>query len=215
MNTSNTDIALFRDGEVTQPIQNEFVSEWQKVEGTLVKVEKYQGVLMVPSYMGLRNAGRHFIEAVSQMQQDQSDGITIALRSAVDELRRARHDAIRSLVNYCHYKLLLIEEEHSSDQIFSVCPEYFEIRDRMEDVNTRLTEDFQDIHIADKYFQELEDNYLVVLLPIFEKMSHAKNAALDGLKSKELRENRYKKLAIAGFSVGVIGVALAVLAFFI
>lgn len=215
MTASKRDVVLFPGTEVPASIQHKFVEEWRNVEEVLNKLEAYEGVLFVPTYMGLRNSGRHFLEAISKLAAGERADVQIALSRAVDELTRARHDALRSLINYCHYKLLLIEEQYDTDRIFQVCPSYFDLREEIEAVNTRLNEDFKDAKEADTYFVKLESDYLPELLVVFDRMMKAKNAALDGIKKKDQREERYKKLALIGFGVGILGLAVAVAAFFI
>ena len=215
MKDGAVNISLFSRESLPISIQSQFVDEWQRVEATLQTLESYQGVLLVPAYMGLRNSGRHFVDALSRLKDGDRSGTETALGRAVDELRRARHDALRSLVNYCHYKLLLIEERFGTERIFQVCPEYFEIREKIEEVNTRLNEDFIDSEEADKYFLDLEDKYIIKLLEVFERLARAKSAALDGIKEKDEREDWYKKLALAGFGVGLLGVILAVASLFL
>jgi hypothetical protein len=208
-------LSLFSKDELPVSAQRQFVDEWHRVEKTLKALEHYEGVLFVPSYIGLRNSGRHFVDALSKMQSSDRVGAEASLGRAVEELRRSRHDALRALINYCHFKLLLIEENFGTERVFQVCPEYFDIRDRIEDVNTRLNEDFPDFTSADAYFNDLEESYLPRLLLVFERTVRAKTAALDAIKEKDQRENRYKTLALVGFGVGVVGLVLAVAAFFI
>ncbi|MEO1985142.1 MAG: hypothetical protein ABGX47_00580 [Martelella sp.] len=215
MNDDVRDISLFSNDALPVSVQGQFVNEWQRVETTLRTLESYQGILFVPAYMGLRNSGRHFVGALSNLKSGDRAGAESSLGKAVEELRRARHDARRSLINYCHFKLLLIEENFSTERVYQVCPAYFDIRDKIEEVNTRLNEDFSDSEAADAFFIDLENNYLPNLIEVFERMVRAKSAALDGIKEKDEREDFYKKLAVAGFGVGLVGVILAVVAFFV
>jgi hypothetical protein len=215
MNEHVGSVSLFSNNELSASVQIQFIEEWQNIESILKMLESYQGVLFVPAYMGLRISCGHFVNAISKLKSGDRTEAENSLGKAVDELRRARHDALRSLINYCHFKLLLIEENFGTERIYQVCSEYFEIRDKIEDIQIRINGDFPNSNAANLFFIDLERNYLLKLLEIFERMVRAKSAALDSIKEKDKREEFYKRLAVAGFVVGAIGTILGVVSLFV
>jgi len=215
MSKPSTDMVPLLNSDISPSIQDEFVREWIQTEETFKSLEKFQGVLLVPAYMGLRNSGRYFVQALSELKNGEKELALVALNSSVEELRRSRHDALRAQIDFCHFKLLLIEESYPSERIFQVCPEYFDLNDEMEEVNVKLNSDFGDLREADEYFKKLEKEYLPKLLTVFSKLTTAREVALEDIKRNDMREERYKKLAVAGFAVGVVGLILAVVAFLV
>ena len=214
MTEESTEIAPPPKSNVAVSSQDEFIGEWARTEETLKSLERSQGIVLVPAYIGLRNANRHFVEALNHLQDGSGELAERALGSSVKELRRSRHDALRAQIEFCHYRLLVIEESYPSERIHQVCPEYFDIQDRIEEVTIKLNSDFRDLSETEEYYVELETSYLPKLMNVFDKLTVARTAVLEEIKQTDVREERYKKLAVGGVGVGLAGLAVALVSFF-
>lgn len=215
MNDRSNSIVALSGSDYSVSVQKEFVSEWEKTENALRSLEKFHGILSVPALMGLREFGRHFASALSMVNDGATDEALAEIGKSIDELRRARHDAIRTLVEFCHFELLLIEKSYPSDQIYQVCREYFDISEEMGEVNSRINSDFLSMDEADEYYSSIEKGYVPRLLEVYSQMNTAKSAALDAIKQNSAREEKYKKLAVAGFGVGLVGLLIGIATIFL
>lgn len=192
-----------------------FFEQFSSLDQTLNILESHHGVLLVPSYVGLRKALGCLAQIMQrEVSSDKIKNIDL-VEAATSELLRAKHDALRVVINYSHYKLLLIENRYGSESILQVCPEFYDIREEMDEINEKLSSDFENIAVADDYFKFLESDYIIRLLRVHDRMTKAGAIALNDIKQKNKREENYKLLAIAGFAVGICGLLLAIIPLFV
>lgn len=217
MNANQSNIVLFHDGAIEKTNSSYFFEELERLENELDRTEETHGVLFVPSYIGIRQSYKNFCRAMSLAKLSDSEQANIEIQKATDELIRARHDSIKAFIGFAHFRLLSIEKLYDGDHIFQVCSEYFEIKNKMIEISEKIDLELPRMHLseADKFFVELSNDYIPKLYSVYKKLSLAEDVSLSKKKENSEAEERYRKLSVVGFGVGVIGTALAIVSIFL
>ncbi len=208
-------VILFDSTEVSTATSGDFFGEFEKLDDTLTLIEKYNGIIFMPSYLGIRQSYRLLASAIQLAASGSKCDASNDIVKATQELFRARQDATGAIINYCHYKLLMIDDTYSSEEIFKLCPEYFDVKDEMNEVNVLINSQFENLDVAKTTYNDLSRDYLPKMLNVYSKMVRAENVALSDIKEKSEREEKYKKMAIVGTVVGIAGFLLGIAALFV
>ena len=194
---------------------DELVLSIAQLNERLSLLEKYHGMLHLPSYVGLRKAFSHLAAAVSYAQANDGSAASKEAEKLNRELSVARINAVRATVDYCHYRLLIVERRYPSEMLYKFCADYFNIRDDMDRASELVSKEPMALIALEDDLHWLEQSYLPSLIDVYDQISKAEQAALIPEQANNDREEHFKRIAIAGLIVGVFGLGAAVVSFFV
>lgn len=208
-------LQVFGDADELVEPTSSFVVSVQKLNRTLTMLETLHGVIHVPSYHNIRHAFEHMAEAISLAETKDSESASQRISLVEQSLGHARANAVRATVEYCHYRLLLVEQRFSSEVIYRHCPEYYDLVADLEKANELAGREAESLLESQEDYEWLESVYTPKLVKVYERISRAEEVALVPEQAQLKTEKFYRRLAICGFIVGVLGLVAALTAFLI
>lgn len=189
---------------------DEFVRVMRELEAILDLTEKDFNVVLHAAHLGIRKSIPSVGLAVQAIVSGKSsDEIEPELSSAIKELRYARDSALNSVITISHYILLAHESRYDIKLILELCPEFLEIRERIESIENLITAPVDADGKSDSRFYSLSKEYLPKILSAVAKLNRAEDRVLEPSIKVAISERRLKIIAIAGFFVGVVGLLVS------
>lgn len=191
----------------------EFVEAWEKAEEVLKKVERIKNEVFIPSINELRYAGRRIVQAHSEyknmlqnvddvMGDCQSDHIDTHLTEAIENCRKARHDAIDSAINFVHERLDKIVGAFGLTLVLQAFPEYRDLRILIQDMDRKIVESRGGRVKMDGNYEEMKQNHLDKLVEFSSLLENS--GVIIAQIAFEKKKDFFKVAIVAGSIVGIL-----------
>lgn len=190
-----------------------FAGSVSALNQTLSDLERFHGVIHVPSYYEIRYAFEHLARAFELADSAATDAAASQMNSARRSLELARINAIRATVEFSHYRLLLVRQRYASELIFRHCPEYFELEDDLKRANDLAGLDAPTLLERRSDLLWLEREYVPQLLIVYRKVSSAEEVAFVPEQASLDKESGYRRIAAVSLCIGVLGLLVGLAGF--
>ncbi len=181
----------------------DFANEWNAAERVVKKAELVDGVVIIPSILELRYAGRRFVDALDKIFTGGSQAdIEALLRNAKFDCHRARHDAIDAATSKIAVDIEIMGRKLGYDAILKVHPGFIAFRNTLSEIQERIAEARGARQNREVIYASLEVNEYEDLVKEFKILRNA-----EPMIKSFARKQRLTNFASLG--IGVIGIMIA------
>ena len=171
----------------------EVVSLWNTAERVIKQAEFINRKVCIPSINELRYAGRWIIlvlKAVNAGEEtvDESSTLEDGLSYAKLCCMQAKHDAIDSIVIFCHGKIHLVSDRYGHRVMSMFVKGYMDFLTEIDKVDNLISLSREERHNRSEIYEEIVTKHL----PKLGEFMHAINTA-EGVINEELEKERRSK----------------------
>lgn len=202
---------------------SEFVESWEKAEEVLKKVERIKNEAFLPSINELRYAGRRIVQAHSEhknvlksevgeglMTCGLTDHVDTHITEAIENCRKARHDAIDSAINFVHERLDTIVDSFGIVLVNQSFPEYRKLRGLMRDMDRKIVESRRGRTQMDDMYEEIKREHLDKMVELYCSLEDS-----DEVLRKIISTNRKEFLYTAVLTGVIVGLVCGLFLLFL
>ncbi len=191
---------------------NSVLVEWNRAEEDIKIAEQVANKVVNPSIKELRYAGRRIVEALVKFQNDAPAAEIVALlQDALFDCHRARHDAIDAGTSKIAIDLEIMISKLGYEVILSVHPTFPGLFQDLQKIRARIITSRRDRENRDKIYSVLE----AADFPELVKSYTALRGNEHMMVAMARRRRRSELIGILGALFGAIGIAVAVIMWFV
>ncbi len=181
-----------------------YLKEWMRAEEVLKIAERIKNETFIPSIKELRYASRRVVQADVDLQAGMAseDQVRAHLTEAIENCRKARHDAIDSTINYIHEQLNKVQELAGLAVLCQAFPKYAELRTRIKAVDERIVASRKDRNALDDEYESIKRDHLKDAIDLCHELECSEDVIKD-IQRKQ-RKEFVRGVIVVGFFVGVI-----------
>ena len=189
-----------------QELHDAYLEEWVKTEEVLKKVERTSNEAYMPSIQELRYAGRRVVQGFREHHAGIAlDEIRTHFLEAIENCRKARHDAIDSCIAFVHSEIdALLRNVGKSylDEIHRFFPNYPTLKKEMRSVNERMVRSRKDRSRLDEEYELMAENHLASIVDFYSELEDSKPL----LANYQRRRSRqfWGGVVVVGVVVGIL-----------
>jgi hypothetical protein len=187
---------------------NLYLDSWMRAEEVLKIAERIKNETFIPSIKELRYASRRVVQAHVDFASGKAtdEDIRVHLTEAIENCRKARHDAIDSAINFVHEQLDAVCQSVGLAIISQAFPRYTQLRGKIKAVDARIVSSRKDRHALDDEYETIKRDHLTEVVDLY----HELECSQDVIKSIQRKERN--SLLIGGALLGLIIGSLVVIA---
>ena len=165
--------------EKFQKLHGDYLHEWMRADEVLKMVERLKIEVFIPSINELRYAARRIVQAellgLSQSHDDEAiqkkeETIRIHLIEAIENCRKARHDAIDSAVNYAHQEITNLVKLVGVVSVIKIYPEYKELSKKIKKIDALIINSRKERTSLDDEYEKIKNDHLKQIVDLNEKL---------------------------------------------
>ncbi len=189
-----------------------FRCEWLRAEGVLKKVERIKNSVFMPSINELRYAGRRFVQAQNGVIGNgvYGDSVHIDLIEAIENCRKARHDAIDSTIYFIHERIETISSLVGLKEVKKNAPNFPEIWDQIVAIDKLIIKSRKERTSLDACYEEIKDKHLDVIVDLY--IGFKKSGLEITAEHKKARRAMISTFAITVFGSLIVGIFASLIA---
>ncbi len=183
-----------------------YLDDWMRAEEVLKLVERLKNEAFIPSIKELRYASRRVVEAQNLFRlhgvNASEKEIHTHLVEAIENCRKARHDALDSAVNFTQDQLDKLINAVGLDTVAAGFPGYLKLKPKLREVSQLIIQSRKDrVQLDDKY-EKIKRDHLEEIVNLYVEMetSFAVIAAIETRRRKEF----WKAVIVGGVIVGLL-----------
>lgn len=178
-----------------------YLDGWMRAEEVLKITERIKNETFIPSVKELRYASRRVVQAHIEVSAGNAtdDGINVHLTEAIENCRKARHDAIDSAINFVHEQLDKVASTVGLAVLSQAFPRYAELRSRIRTIDERIVSSRRDRGAMDDEYETIKRDHLNQVVDCYFELESSADVIKD-----------IQRAARRTFWLGVVGVGLVV-----
>lgn len=189
-----------------------YLDGWMRAEEVLKITERIKNETFIPSVKELRYASRRVVQAHIEVGTGNAtdDCIHVHLTEAIENCRKARHDAIDSAINFVHEQLDKVSSTVGLAVLSQAFPRYAELRGRIRAIDARIVLSRRDRGVIDDEYEAIKRDHLNQVVDCYFELE----SSADVIKDIQRRERRTFWLGVVGVGlfVGLVGGAAVIAA---
>jgi hypothetical protein len=203
-------------------LTNDYANEWARAEEFVKATEGIENKVHYASVQELRYAGRRFAAAISagvllHLDDDavlHEKTITVHLVEAIENCKKARHDAIDSAIMYIHGSLKIVVDEFTMVKVLQFFPDFVKLADEISIIRSKISKSRRILPDRDETYFDLKENHLEQVKDFYRKLVIADGLLADAKQAEQLERRRgaiaRRRAAILSFgSVILLPIVLA------
>lgn len=190
--------------EKFHPKYKEYLEDWAKAEEVLKLTERIKNETFIPSINELRYAARRVVQAETDFISGKGtdDEINSHLTEAIENCRKARHDAIDSAINYIHEKTDELMSKVGLAELHAGFPKYAALKTRMKDIDKKIVKSRAERHRLDIEYEDIKKNHLKEVVDLYAEME-ASVPLIDAIIRKQKSE-KLRNIIIGSLVIGLL-----------
>lgn len=182
-----------------------YLEEWMRAEGVLKLVERIKVEVFIPSIMELRYAARRIVQAHVDFNTGNAtdDHLETHFIEAIENCKKARHDAIDSAIAFIHEQYNKLYEAVGLPLISKGYPKYSELRREMLEIDTHIVESRKNRNGLDDIYETIKREHLKKVVDLYIELETSKEA-IEQIRSQEKRDFWIAVVGVS-FIVGLVG----------
>ncbi len=145
-------------------LHNKYLDGWIKSEEVIKRTERISNEAHIPAIKEMRYAARRMVQAFDELRQGKSQAdIEFHMIEAIENCRKARHDAIDASVSFVHGELDVLVRKAGLDVVANCFAGYADLKKEMNEVNALLVD-------SRKHRTKMDDSYGRILSNHVDKM---------------------------------------------
>lgn len=195
---------------------------WDDVEGRLKEAETLSGNVVIPALEELHYAGRrlvdliHYLCTFKEHVHISEDHISNLIFEVEQNVMRARHDIVDSIVTTTHTYLSKLSNDVGETLLLGCFPKYAEMRGRIDEVNDFITLSREERWRRQEMYDDIYSNYLPEITKLFKAVRVSQPRIEAQIREDEHdariegRRQRWRDcIAVASVIFGLVGCFLA------
>jgi hypothetical protein len=197
-------------------LHDSYLHHWMVAEEVLKMVERIQNELFIPSIKELRYAARREVDAHLEAAKNpvNEKQLRVHLIEAIENCRKARHDALDSAVNFVHEELDKLIDLAGLEVVAQGFPEYAALKVSLNEVSKHIVESRKTRERLDDKYEEIKREHIRQVVELYLKMETSVDVinAITKRRSSEFWKGVFLVGGVIGLVVGLIaGSAVAVM----
>lgn len=178
-----------------------YLEEWVRAEEVLKLVERIKVEVFIPSIMELRYAARRIVQAHVDFNAGNAtnDHLETHFIEAIENCKKARHDAIDSAIVFIHEQYNKLCEAVGLPLISKGFPKYSELRREMMEIDTHIVESRKNRNGLNNNYETIKREHLKKVVDLYLELETSKEV-IEEIRRKEQKD----------FWVSVVGVAFII-----
>jgi hypothetical protein len=158
-----------------EPLHETYLRQWGHAEEVLKMVERVKNEAFYPSIKELRYAARRVVDAHNEAARPKPDheSIKVHLIEAIENCRKARHDAVDSAINFIHDELDKLVRLAGLDTVHQAFPSYGALQVRLRDVSELIVQSRKARTALDDKYEEVKREHLTEIVAWYGEMQTA------------------------------------------
>lgn len=197
-------------------LATDYAAEWARAEEFVKATEGIENKVHYASVQELRYAGRRFAAAItagllSHLDDDailHERTITVHLIEAIENCKKARHDAIDSSIMYVHGALKIVVDEFTNVKVLGYFPNFVPLVNEIEEVRTKISQSRRVLPDRDETYFDLKEQHLERVKEFFKQLMTADKLLADAKLAEQLERRR---AAILKRRATILSIVVAVL----
>lgn len=188
-----------------------FLDEWMRAEEILKLTERIRNEAFIPSIKELRYAARRIVQAQIEYRSGTPnlESINVHLIEAIENCRKARHDALDSAVNFVQDQLDKLVLAVGLDTVAICFPKYTELKPQLKKVSNLIVESRKTRVTLDDQYEQIKRDHLSSICDLYTEMEVARDA-IKALEKRRRNEFWKAALIIGVIISAIIGILIAV-----
>lgn len=185
--------------------------EWMKAEQFIKKSERISNEALIPAIKELRYAGRRYFQAYGEHKQQLPDArIQAHLTEAIENCKKARHDAIDGSIAFVHGELDLLIDKAGIEVIAAGFPEYSSLRSEMREVSEIIVSSRRNRSEIDGHYDSILEKHLDAIIDFYGRLEDSREVIAAILRKR--RKDFWLATVTVGLVVGLISGAAVLIA---
>ena len=178
-----------------------YLKEWMRAEEVLKITERIKNETFIPSIKELRYASRRVVQADIDFNNKLAieEAVRAHLTEAIENCRKARHDAIDSATNYIHEQLDKLSEQVGLAVLCQAFPNYASLRKTIKAIDERIVASRKDRCCLDDEYEKIKRDHLLKAVDLYHELECSEDA-IKAIQKKQRKD----------FVLGIVGVGLVV-----
>jgi hypothetical protein len=189
-----------------------YLQDWVRAEEVLKMAERLKNEVFIPSIMELRYAARRVVQAELDFANGYAtdDEIGAHLTEAIENCRKARHDAIDSAVNFVHEQLDVLKDNVGLPVLVQAFPGYAALRARINEIDERIVASRKNRAKLDDEYEAIKREHLTQIVDLYRQMECSRPAIESIIKKQKW--DFVQGVILVGLVVGIAGSSLVTVA---
>jgi hypothetical protein len=194
-----------------ESLHEAYLRDWGHAEEVLKMVERVKNEAFYPSIKELRYAARRVVDAHNEAARPTPDRevIQVHLIEAIENCRKARHDAVDSAINFIHGELDKLVKLAGLDTVHEAFPSYAKLQLSLTHVSTLIVESRKTRIALDDKYEVVKRTHLTEIVDWYGEMQTA-IPVISAIRRRRRRDFWLSALVI-GLVIGLF-VAIAAIA---